>query len=136
MSLYKMYRWNLENCIDGFWHKIDESEFLINPLSPFNTKWMEVASSNKFSVPFTQDDFFGVNETKQKRKNILKNNIDFILNVVLKDWKSVKDENENEIEFKKENALKFFSDLPLLAYALLVASLIKGQEVEKEEKKS
>ena len=135
MSIYTSFKWNIDNCIEGFWYEIEGSKFLLEPLSPFNVKWIESKSKNIKSLPLSQEDFFGISESKNKRSKIIKDNINFLLEFILKDW-DVNDKEGKKLEFNKTNCLKLFDELPYLAYSLFMQSLLKGQEVEKEEKKN
>lgn len=135
MSLSSGYKWNIDNCLDGFWFKIEECEFLLKPLSPFNAEMYEsIAKENKALDNLY--DFFGPKIDKSKRAKHIKNNVSNFINMFLLDWKNVNDEQGKEIKFSKENANKLFNEFPLAASVLFLAANNKGKEESEAEKKS
>ena len=126
-NLHSLFATNKDKETDGEWCVIaPEVEFLVSRLGGANSEKMKKVGAFKFK-PHARK----IQEGKLPTEKETAIMAEIFVDVCLKDWKGVLDEENNPIEFSRENAIKFLTELPeLLAHLTEFASDVENYKVD------
>jgi|WetSurMetagenome_2_1015567.scaffolds.fasta_scaffold998139_1 hypothetical protein len=123
MSLYKQFKTNTSLEVGGKWFEVNppnddgtKAGFLMARRSSKNTKF---AAAMERVVRTHRDELDRGAMPPEESRRIL---VETFVDTVLKDWRHVRGEDERELKFTRDNALKLFNDLPDLFDTLQVQS--------------
>lgn len=119
-NLYKKFATNHDKEKDGIWVNYDDARFLIARAGGANTRF-QVTLSSKIRPYKKQIATQTLSDEESARIMV-----EVFVEGVLRDWENVEDENDNPLEFTRENAIKLLSDIPELLEFLREEAFLIG----------
>ena len=119
-NLYKKFATNPDKEKDGIWVNYDDARFLIARAGGANTRF-QVTLSSKIR-PYKKQIASQTLSDEESAKIM----VEVFVEGVLRGWENVEDENDNPLEFTRENAIKLLSDIPELLEFLREEAFLIG----------